>query len=230
MSHARSRSHGPRAYRRYAPRFVSSGKVVLIITEGEKTEPNYLKALRDRFNLAAKVIEIVHPEGTDPLTLTRKAVELRDQRKKTAKKGYSVEYDEVWVLFDLEKPNDERRRLAKEAMSLPVAKGLKFALSDPCFEYWLLLHDEYTTALFSDCDSVIKRLKPHLPNYTKGQKISPEFLAKVPVAVKHAMRCRIYHRTATTSGNPSTDVDLIVRSMNGATRPHLQFELPAEKQ
>jgi hypothetical protein len=228
MNHARSRSRGPRAYRRDNPRFVSSGKVILIITEGEKTEPNYLKALRDHFHLAAVDIEIVHPEGTDPLTLTRKAVELRDQRKRSAKKGYLVEYDEVWVLFDLEKPNDERRRLAKEAMALPEAKGIKFALSDPCFKYWLLLHDEYTTALFSDCDAVIKRLKPHLPNYTKGQKISSEFLDKVPTAVTHAIRCRIHHRTATTSGNPSTDVDKIVRSMNGATRPHLQFELPAE--
>lgn len=228
MSHARSRSHGPRAYRRDAPRFVSSGKVLLIITEGEKTEPNYLNALCDPFHLAAADIKIVHPEGTDPLTLTRKAIALRDQRRRTAKKSDLVEYDEVWVLFDLEKPNDERRRLAKEAMALPEAKGLQFALSDSCFEYWLLLHEEYTTALFSNCDSATKRLRKHWSNYTKGQKISLEVLDKVPTAVTHAMRCREYHRNATTSGNPSTDVDLIVRSMNGATRPHLQFKLPAE--
>ena len=82
MSRSRSFIRGPKAYRRGNPRFVPSGKVILIVTEGLKTEPNYLKAMRDRFRLAAADIEIVHPDGTDPVTLTKKAIELRDHRKR----------------------------------------------------------------------------------------------------------------------------------------------------
>jgi hypothetical protein len=54
------------------------------VAEGEKTEPNYLKALRDRLQLNATEVEILHPEGTDPITLTQKAIELREVRKKSA--------------------------------------------------------------------------------------------------------------------------------------------------
>jgi DNA-binding transcriptional ArsR family regulator len=36
---------------------------------------------------------------------------------------------------------------------------IKFAVSDPAFEYWLLLHEHYTTAPFSDCDALVSRLK-----------------------------------------------------------------------
>jgi hypothetical protein len=227
MSHYPALARGPRAYRRGVPRCEPSGKIILIVTEGKKTEPVYLGALRRRFNLAATDIVIVHPNGTDPLTLTLKAIELRDERKKQAKKGTTVAYDEVWVVFDLERTHDERRTLAVKAQALPEAKGISFALSDPCFEYWLLLHEEYTTALFEDCAAVMKRLKKHWKGYTKEQEPAPEFLNKLPAAVKNAMRCRAYH-LAGGGNNPSTDVDLLVRSLNGATRKHLQYDLTSK--
>ena len=152
MSHKRTFARGPSAYRRGKPRFPSSGKAFLIVTEGEKTEPNYLKALRDRFQLNAAEVEVLHPEGTDPIT--KKAIELRKARRKSAKKGFAISYDEVWVVFDLEKPHDERRKLAVQAMRMKEATGIRFAVSDPCFEFWLLLHGEYTTSSFPDCDAV----------------------------------------------------------------------------
>jgi hypothetical protein len=202
-----------------------SGKAFLIVTEGEKTEPNYLKALRDRFQLNATEVEILHPEGTDPITLTKKAIELRETRRKSAKKGFAIAYDEVWVVFDLEKPHDERRKLAVQAMGMKEATGIRFAVSDPCFEFWLLLHGEYTTSPFPDCDSVMKRLEKHWPAYSKGHPPSLPFLEKLPVAVTNAQRCREHHTTSGGDGNPSTKVDILAKSLNDATRSHLQFQL-----
>jgi len=176
--------------------------------------------------LALTDVEIVHPEGTDPITLTKRAIELRDERKKEAKKNPTkVAYDEVWVIFDLEKPHDERRELAKNAKSLKGVSGIQFASSDPCFEYWLLLHEEYTTSPFIDCSQVIKRLKRYWKDYSKGESPSKEFLDKIPIAVTNAKHCREHHKTSGGIGNPSTDVDYIVRSLNGATRKHYQFKL-----
>lgn len=193
------------------------------MTEGKKTEPNYLKALRKRFQLAATDIEIIHPDGTDPVTLTNRAIELRDQRKKMAHRE-AIPYDEVWVVFDLEKTHDERRAQAITAMSIPKAKGIRFAASDPAFEYWLLLHEEYTTATFADCDAVTARLKSCWPDYKKGSTPSANFLEKVPTAVKNAKQVRTDNEKSGRT-NPATDVDLLVCSMNEATRSHLQYKL-----
>jgi len=225
LSRHRSFVRGPAAYRRGKPRFPSSGKAFLIVTEGKKTEPNYFIALRRKLQLAAADVEIIHPDGTDPLTLTRKAIELRDNRRKQAKKGFNIAYDEVWVVFDLEKPHDERRKIADEAMRIKEAAGIKFAFSDPAFEFWLLLHEEYTTAPLEDCDRVIKRLAHYWKNYAKGHAATLEFLEKTPIAVVHAERCRKHHETSGGDGNPSTKVDVLVRQLNSATRSHHQFKL-----
>jgi hypothetical protein len=206
--------------------FPSSGQSFLIVTEGLKTEPNYLELLRKRLHLAAADVEIVHPNGTDPVTLTERAIELRDLRRKQARRNLAIEYDEVWVVFDLEKPHDERRQLAVRAQTLRGVKGIKFAASDPAFEYWLLLHEYYTTAPFSDCDALISRLKQFWTDYDKGRSPAPEFLEKIPTAVMHAERCRKFHQEIGGAKNPSTDVDHLVRSLNLATRPHLQFDFP----
>lgn len=227
MRRARLFPKGASRCRRLPPRFERSGKTILIVTEGGKTEPNYFVELRNRFRLSATDIEIIHPEGTDPITLTNKAIELRNQRKNAAKNGILVEYDEIWVVFDLEKTHDIRREQARRAKELPGAKGILFALSDPSFEYWLLLHFEYTTSSFPSSDSVERRLKTHWPEYSKGSRPSSEFLSKAPVAVTNALRCRKHHRDCGTDGNPSTQVDRVVRSMNDATREHLQYKLPS---
>jgi hypothetical protein len=225
VSRRGSFKRGPAAYRRGKPRFPSSGKAFLIVTEGEKTEPNYFRLLRNRLQLAATDVEILHPEGTDPLTLTRAAIEIRDERKKWAKKGFNVAYDEVWVVFDLEKPHDERRKLAVQAMKMKEAAGINFAFSDPAFEFWLLLHEEYTTAPFDDCGRVIKRLEAFWKNYAKGLSPTLEFLEKIPVAVVNSERCRKHHEASGGDGNPSTKVDILVRHLNSATRSHCQFKL-----
>ncbi len=198
----------------------------LIVTEGEKTEPTYLRALCRALRLDVDKVSIDHPEGTDPKTLVREAIALRDQRKKEAKAGRVVAYDEVWVVFDLEGLHDERRRLAREAKEIKGASGIRFAESDPCFEYWLLLHETYTTRPFRDCPEVVKQLKSKpLPTYSKGEPLPAGFLDKTPTAVDHAKQCRIHHKSCEGDGNPSTAMDKLVRKLNEATRLHFRFPL-----
>jgi hypothetical protein len=229
MSQGRSFSRGASSYKRSKQGKTSTGKIFLIVTEGEKTEPNYLKAIRDRLKLSTVDVEIIHPNQFDPLSLTQKAIKLRDERRKEARKDKSkLPYDEVWVVFDLESQNSSYRKKTLEAKKLNTAAGINFAISDPSFEFWLLLHEEYTTAPFADSNQVETRLKSkaNLPDYSKGGWLpTPEFIEKLPTAVKNAKRCRGYHKTANGDGNPSTDVDYLVISLNGATRRHYQFDL-----
>lgn len=200
---------------RTPPKHSPSGKIFLIVTEGKKTEPNYFEKLREYLRLTA--LKVVHPEGTDPLTLTLNAILLRDKQKQEAKKRDDmVPFDEVWVVFDLEKPHDQRRELAQKAIALGKSKGIHFAQSDPCFEYWLLLHWQYTTAPFGGCDEVMRSLKSHWTDYNKGFIPDIDCIKKFPTAVKSAEHCRKYHKDCGSTGNPSTDVDILVRELNKA--------------
>ncbi len=223
MSRQNKFARGSGDYRRGKPRFPSSGKSFLIVTEGEKTEPNYFKALRDLLQLSATDVEILHPPGTDPLTLVQKAIELKDIRKSDSKKGLKIPYDEVWIVYDLEKPHDQRRDIAQRAIEIGKPKGIKFGESDPCFEFWLLLHEEFTTAPFEDCHAVIVRLRTYWPNYLKGEIPSEKFIRKLPDAIERAQRCRKHHHDSNGDGNPGTKVDILTSILNQATRPHLRL-------
>jgi hypothetical protein len=219
---------GPSAYRRGVPRYAPTGSAFLIVTEGEKTELKYLHAVRERLRLAATDIQIIHPEGTDPITLTKFAIERRELRKQAARRGHGfvVPYDEVWVVFDLERPHSDRRRLAREAKNLKGASGINFACSDLCFEFWLILHYEYTTAPYLNCEKILERLRRHWPGYQKNCEMPSALLDKLPIAVRHAARCRQHHIEARGDGNPSSDLDLLLRRLNLAARPPLRYVFP----
>src|SRR5688572_17963050 len=109
---------------------------LLVVCEGAVTERAYLESLRRHF--ANRLVRIRFDDrGAVPLTLVERAIELRTQAEADAARtddGF-LRYDEVWCVFDVdEHPNlDASRRLAIEA-------GIEIALSNPCFELWLLLH------------------------------------------------------------------------------------------
>ena len=211
---------GANELRRTSQQRKVSGETFLIVTEGKKTEPNYFKALRERLSLKATDIKIVHPDATDPKRLTLEAIRLRSERESEARhSSIVVPYDEVWVVFDLEKASDPRRRQADEAKKLAGADQIHFADSNPCFEFWLLLHVEHTTKPFADCRSVMVQLKRHWVNYAKGQSPPNEFLEKLPAAVANAQRVRKHHEDCGGDGNPSTQVDVLVRLMDEASHP-----------
>jgi hypothetical protein len=166
-------------------------------------------------------VVIHHPNCTDPKNLIKAAMALRDQRRREAKQGTAVPFDEVWVVFDLEGNNPVRKKQAQAARS---SKGpILLAESDPSFEYWYLLHEEYTTKQFRDVDDLINSLQTYcLKEYRKNE--CPIDLAKTPRAAKNAQKVREYHKN--NGGNyPFTDVDLVVRALNESTRPHLRLPL-----
>lgn len=201
----------------------STGKVILIVTEGEKTEPHYLKGLRNHLRLSAAEIEVV-PAAVDALSLVNRAMELRDERKIKVRQSCAVRYDSVWVVFDTDRADTNPR--LNDALQKAQANKINVALSNPCFEFWLLLHDEYTTAPFNNCAEVIRRIKDrYLPDYKKANIQMDYFIPKIPHAVRRAGQCRQHHNSAGTDGNPSTGVDLLVHEMNEATRPHYRIGL-----
>jgi len=222
MSAKRQNTRNP-FMRRPSPQS-GTGKTILIVTEGAKTEPQYLQCLREKLKLMAADIRITKADGTDPVSVVNDAIRLRNERKREARRSYLVEYDSVWAVFDTERI--DTNELLNDACQRAKANKINIALSNPCFEYWLLLHYEYTTKQFIKCANVIRHLKDeHLSNYDKGNYPVEQFISRISTAVKYSEQCRRHHASVGGDRNPSTDVDLLVREMNAATRLHNRIKL-----
>ncbi|WP_308301564.1 RloB family protein [Frankia sp. AiPa1] len=100
--------------------------------EGEHSEPDYINGVKRLPEVAASTsisIEI-DPERGVPLKLVQRAI-VRSREPET---------DECWCVFDVEWP--ENHPNLAQAVSLAHQHGIRVAISNPCFELWLLLHFE----------------------------------------------------------------------------------------
>jgi RloB-like protein len=110
-------------------------KTLLVFCEGERTEPEYLDALKRQpavHDVAAVDlrIEIGHG-GSVPRTLVSMAAAARS--KALDEEG---EIDEVWCVFDVEWPQNHPG--LSEAVEQARQNNIQLAVSNPCFELWLL--------------------------------------------------------------------------------------------
>ena len=105
----------------------SSYDMVLIVCEGEKTEPNYFKALIDDFQLnTANVVVGKNTDGSSPKSIVNFA--LKEYRKER-------EYDRVYCVFDKDRHStydDALHRIKKAGMD--KGHSIIAVTSVPCFE------------------------------------------------------------------------------------------------
>ena len=126
-------------------------RTILVFCEGERTETDYLEALkRDPAVRDIASVDIrIHQDslGYAPLTLVRAAVEAR--ARAADEEG---EIDEVWCIFDVEQPKNHPN--LKEAIALARDRGVHVAVSNPCFELWLILHFQDQSAPMTSKDAI----------------------------------------------------------------------------
>jgi hypothetical protein len=83
------------------------------------------------------------------------------------------------------------------------------AVSNPCFEYWLLLHFEACAAPLTCYGDVEKRLLKHVPGYRKAALRFEDYAGGVTAAVERAR-----HPEAGHARNPSTQVGRLVEKIS----------------
>ena len=146
---------------------------LLIVCEGAKTEPNYFKAARAEYRLSTANVAVYGEEcGASPSTIVSYALACFERDK---------DYDGVFCVFDRDEHQDYEQ--AKDRCRAIVRSNESgnpcpfFAItSNPCFEYWLILHFEDTSRAFaragkkSPGDCAAAHLKKHLPNYPWSPK------------------------------------------------------------
>lgn len=96
---------------------------ILIVCEGEKTEPNYFKNF-PVYTTKIKVVGI----GENTVSLVNYAINNKDK------------YDKVWCVFDKDSFLDKQ---FNEACQLAENNDIKLAYSVESFELWYLLHFNY---------------------------------------------------------------------------------------
>lgn len=109
---------------------------ILVCCEGVVTEPSYFNGLKREGHNNLLHVE-VKPGGLAPKTLVDFAVDLKHEAEKKARRrgDDNLKYDEVWCVFDV----DVHPHIP-DAKQKATANHISLAISNPCFELWLLLH------------------------------------------------------------------------------------------
>lgn len=165
---------------------------VLIVCEGSKTEPLYFNEIKDAYEISTANIRISGDCGSDPLSVVNHGERLFVEEKRLHPDD---PYDRVYCVFDKDSHANYLKAIEKIENTKP--SGVFYAIpSIPSFEYWFLLHFEYTTAPFvrsgnkSAGDMVISSLLEYWPEYAKASGGTFSHLCEqLPSAMAYAARC-----------------------------------------
>lgn len=168
---------------------------MVVFCEGKLTEPDYVKALKSlpqvRRNLALAIK--VSPHYGAPMTLVEMAIDSLRQGG----------IDECWCLFDVEWPKNHPK--LREALTLAAAHGISVAVSNPCFELWLILHHRDHSSF--DDTATIERLSRQLDGRPSKRIDASQYTPHRWEAAARAQRLDTRHEKAGTTfpnDNPSS--------------------------
>lgn len=145
----------------------NSALTVLVLTNGVKTEKQYFDALRRRawgnpFHVSIK--------NCAPTAL----VEFGMSEKSNAG------YDQVWCVCDVDAFD------VREAVQLARECGIGLALSQPCFEVWLILHKKDFRKSAHHAKEVEAELSRVLPRWDKSTLRMEDFWEGMEDAIRRA--------------------------------------------
>lgn len=196
--------------------------VILIVTEGSQTEPKYFEHFRTRqTNIDIRVVGSRTSAGeTDYISLIRKAIEYQTKNQISVTEG-----DSVWVVTDGDvnynnpDPITAKDNQLAKARKMADNKGIQIAISNPCFEFWYLLHFQYTTKFLKDYPVVKAMLVNFLSDYEKSGDVYLQLPRHTEEAIQKARRLEKYHQQNGDpvpfglKTNPFTDVYQLVENL-----------------
>lgn len=205
---------------------------ILIVCEGEKTEPLYFNWWKRQLENIKRIarsrtigeIEITIPddeievkgEGRNTKSLVQKAIELKNRPDNI------VDYTQIWCVFDRDSFKPEQYNAAIEA-----CKGdIKAAYTNEAFELWYLLHFDYVNTGVSR-----EQYKEKLTTCLYGKKSKQKYKKKDPEiykkllahpkadqqrAIQHAKELSKHYEGQKNYAdhNPSTTVHKLVEMLN----------------
>lgn len=187
---------------RRSSRIKRSADRILIVCEGKKTEPLYLKAMKNHY----KITSLDTRTGDRPqLTALLAFAKKHDQQSQ--KEGNP--YTRIYLVYD----HDNQKNLKHTEQQIEE-KGYIKIRSIPCFEYWLILHFEYTRQPFSTPCACKQKWK----EVSKKENLNADqfsgLMSCINKAIENAERAD-KDAEQSQQPNPTTDMPILV----GALKP-----------
>ena len=179
-------------------------RTIYVFCEGEKSEPNYLRGIKGLGTVRGQVSLsiVVDSRSGAPKRIVNRAI----------KKIVDEEIDECWCIFDVEAPQAHPN--IENIIELAAKNGVKIAVSNPCFELWLVLHHQDCFAYVTTSD-IVKASEDLEKRPSKG--INPSFyMDHIAKAVERADKLRARHKKNNTTfpnDNPSTGMPDFIRAV-----------------
>lgn len=118
--------------------------LISVATEG-KTEEQYFDGLHNLYsNGVIKIDRLVKYDSTDTKSQPNHVIELLDERR-IYWEDHGVEPNEFWMIVDRDPQNINEDQLRAIISRCKTAR-YNLALSNPAFEFWLLLHWGFDSA------------------------------------------------------------------------------------
>lgn len=174
-----------------------------VYAEGVSTEPEYIDALKrlPEFANAVSVEVSIEEAGATPMHLVESAC--ADKRRA------NLDIDFYWCMFDVEYPQphpylDRARQMAND-------NGVHLAISNPCFEIWLILHHRQHGGHLTTDEAI--QLRRRLDG-SDGKHLDGSLYTRLTDnAIRRAQALRKRHQldgTEFPGDNPSSSVDKFV--------------------
>lgn len=219
-----------RKYRQAKRQKNISKKSFLIVTEGKVSEIQYFDSIIREFGINTTDVILTPSKGTAPINVVQKVEEIIKESK-------DGELAEVFCVFDRDKHDSYCQALHRvEKLSKLYRKkcdSIQAIPSIPCFEYWYLLHVQYSRQSFSNspspCKDLIKVLKENQPFKTYAKKNKAKFYTQLAGLRENAIKNAKQVIVDATGVNetlyyedPSTRVYLIVEALQKIAQSKLK--------
>lgn len=204
---------------------------ILIVCEGEKTEPNYFRSFSMMENSSGLVYQVDTQGGKISTTqVVNKAIALKQEAEKAKKP-----YDAVWAVFDRD---DFKETTFDEAINKANQNRIGCAWSNEAFELWYVYHfdDRNTPMCRKDYEDIItKRVcatgyrngnkkYTYLKNDPKMRSILSDCKCDENLAIKYAERqSKKFNDKKFHQHNPCTMVYKLVRQLIGKDKAFINL-------
>ncbi len=155
------------------PQFVRDARIFVIAVEGEKTEEQYF-SLFENSRVHVEVLSAGSGSLSAPKHVLERLVRFEEQ--------YDLgPEDERWFVADVDR---QRGQFLDEVTQIARDSGYHLAISNPCFELWLLLHFREADPADTECRSVVESLRQHTGGHNKA-RINLKYYT--PVTIREAI-------------------------------------------
>lgn len=172
-----------------ADKYKKNLNLYIIAAEGDKTERLYFQALEKEYkdtwektNLQLHYIDRIDPNKSSP----KQVKETLEEFLQTLRIEYDLQKnDELWMIIDTDDHNKRKQIILDLSEECEKKQNYYLGLSNPCFEFWLILHYVDVEEIVKDCaigyDSESSSIKNYIEqaNIRQRPKICKNLLSSI---------------------------------------------------